>query len=195
MEGINPLTIPVENNEKIVVSGSMTDFSFLASHYPLKQVIDVVDQFLEICSISFIEYGGQVVKYSGGCVVGYFEKNQLNEAIAASKDTYKKFNLLCQPYSHYMNVTCGFGLAYGEMIQGNIGSSIKMDYTVLGNTVDQAIRLSIIARNMNKAIAVNESIKGMTNESWSFEYCEDLSDKDSNEIKQVYSLVGDSNSG
>jgi class 3 adenylate cyclase len=70
-----------------------------------------------------------------------------------------------------------------------------MDYTVLGNTVDQAIRLSIIARNMNKAIAVNESIKEMTNESWSFEYCEDLSDKDSNEIKQVYSLVGDSNSG
>ena len=195
MEGINPLTIPVENKGKIVVSGSMTDFSFLASHYPLKQVIDVLDQFLEICSISFIEYGGQVVKYSGGCVVGHFEKSQLNEAIAASMDTYKKFNLLCQPYSHYMNVTCGFGLAFGEMIQGNIGSSIKMDYTVLGNTVDQAVTLSIIARNMNKAIAVNESIKVMTNESWPFEYSEELSAKHSNEINQVYTLVEDSISG
>ena len=81
------------------------------------------------------------------------------------------------------------------VIQGNIGSSIKMDYTVLGNTVDQAVTLSIIARNMNKAIAVNESIKVMTNESWSFEYSEELSAKYSNEIRQVYSLVGDINGG
>jgi hypothetical protein len=70
-----------------------------------------------------------------------------------------------------------------------------MDYTVLGNTVDQALSLSNIARNMNKAIAVNESIKVMTNESWPFEYSEELSAKHSNEINQVYTLMEDSISG
>ena len=35
-------------------------------------------------------------------------------------------------------LNCGFGLSEGEVIQGNIGSTIKMDYTVLGDTVNLA---------------------------------------------------------
>ena len=79
-------------------------------------------------------------------------------------------------------------MSFGEMVEGNIGSSIKMDYTVLGNTVEQSINLSVIARDINKAIAVNESIKGMTDTSWFFEHSEEPAVKGNNEVMQVYVL-------
>jgi NADH dehydrogenase FAD-containing subunit/uncharacterized membrane protein YphA (DoxX/SURF4 family)/class 3 adenylate cyclase len=188
MEGVNPLTIPVRSIEKIVVSGSMTEFSVLARQYPTERAVEMVNQFLEICSASYIAYGGQVAKYSGGCVVGHFEKDQLNAAIAASVDAFNKFKVLSQETTIDGSVNCGFGMSFGEMVEGNIGSSIKMDYTVLGSTVEQSINLSMIARDINKAVAVNESIKGMTDTSWSFEHSEDSSIKHNSEAMQVYVL-------
>lgn len=186
MEGVNPLTIPVRSIEKIVVSGSMTEFSVLARQYPIERAVEMVNQFLEICSASYIAYGGQVAKYSGGCVVGHFEKDQLNAAIAASVDAFNKFKVLSQETTIDGSVNCGFGMSFGEMVEGNIGSSIKMDYTVLGSTVEQSINLSMIARDINKAVAVNEPIKGMMDTSWSFELSEDSSIIANNEAMQVY---------
>ncbi len=164
------------------------DFSLLTRQYPTEQAVELVNQFLEICSASYIAYGGQVAKYSGGCVVGHFERDQLNAAIAASVDAFSKFKALSQETTIGSSVNCGFGMSFGEMVEGNIGSSIKMDYTVLGNNVEQSINLSVIARDINKVIAVNESTKDMTDTSWSFEHSEESTVKHNNEIMQVYVL-------
>lgn len=59
---------------------------------------------------------------------------------------------------------------------------------MLGNNVEQSINLSVIARDINKVIAVNESTKDMTDTSWSFEHSEESTVKHNNEIMQVYVL-------
>jgi class 3 adenylate cyclase len=66
-------------------------------------------------------------------------------------------------------ITFGFGIVSGPMIEGNIGSSIKMDYTVLGDTVDEAIHLAAFARDKHQAIAIEESIQPSADPSWDFE--------------------------
>ena len=80
------------------------------------------------------------------------------------------------------------------MIEGNIGSSIKMDYTVLGNTVDQAVHLGALARDINRAIAITESIRLIAAQSWCFEHAGEFAFKDPNERTQVYALAAISDS-
>ena len=46
MEGINPLTIPIKKTERIVVSGSMTDFSGLSKDFALEDVVKALNNFL-----------------------------------------------------------------------------------------------------------------------------------------------------
>jgi class 3 adenylate cyclase len=189
MEGINPLTIPIKSTEKIIVSGSMTDFSVLSKDFGLEEVVKALNDYLEICSTSFIEYGGQIAKYSSGCIVAHFLPNQVDVAIAACLDAYKRLKLLVDQSPIYSVISCGFGLTLDSMIEGNIGSSIKMDYTVLGGAVDQSVNLGVFARDLYKPLAVNESIYLSADDSWGFSALGEFSFKEQNELVQVYVLT------
>jgi class 3 adenylate cyclase len=63
---------------------------------------------------------------------------------------------------------CGFGLSEGEVIQGNIGSTIKMDYTVLGDTVNLAAQLEALTRTIRRALALSEPVQQSAKGSWPF---------------------------
>lgn len=188
MEGINPLTIPIKSAKKIVVSGSLTNFATLQNQFSDEELVCTVNNFLEICSIACIEYGGQVIKYSGDCFVAHFEINQIDSAIAACVDAYKKIKELAKSYPDKKEINCGFGLASGKIVEGNIGSSIKMDYTILGNAVNQAIRFGEIARNKNQVIIISESFLTSAAKSWKFEDAETSSLNENNESTRLYAL-------
>ena len=54
------------------------------------------------------------------------------------------------------------------MIQGNIGSTIKMDYTVLGDTVNLAAQLEALTRTIRRALALSEPVQQSAKGSWPF---------------------------
>ena len=188
MEGINPLTIPIKSAKKIVVSGSLTNFATLQNQFSDEELVCTVNNFLEICSIACIEYGGQVIKYSGECFVAHFEINQIDSAIAACVDAYKRIKELAKSYPDKKEINCGFGLASGKIVEGNIGSSIKMDYTILGNAVNQAIQFGEIARNKNQVIIISESFLTNAAKSWEFEDAETSALNENNESTRLYAL-------
>ena len=169
-DGINPLTVPLKNMEKIVVSSCMTDFSALTAQFSATELINAFNDYLEICSASFIAYGGQVARYSRNGIIAHFAPDQVDTAIGACDDAYKRLQNLLANNSTFSrgSIQFGFGIVSGSLIEGNIGSSIKMDYTVLGNTVDEAMYLAVFARDMNHPIAIDESILPNADPSWGF---------------------------
>jgi NADH dehydrogenase FAD-containing subunit/class 3 adenylate cyclase/uncharacterized membrane protein YphA (DoxX/SURF4 family) len=170
-DGINPLTVPIKKMGKIVVSGCMSDFSVLKKQFSVPELINVFNDYLEICSASFITHGGQVARYSRSGIIAHFSLDQVDVAIAACEDAYKRLQSLVanNTFQDISAITFGFGIVSGPMIEGNIGSSIKMDYTVLGDTVDEAIHLAAFARDKHQAIAIEESIQPSADPSWDFE--------------------------
>jgi class 3 adenylate cyclase/CRP-like cAMP-binding protein len=188
MEGINPLTIPIKSEKKIVVSGSLTNFATLRSQFSDEELISTVNNFLEICSTACIEYGGQVIKYSGGCFVAHFELHQIDSAIAVCVDAYKRFNQQAKSFPDVIEINCGFGLASGMVLEGNIGSSIKMDYTILGIAVDQAILFGEIARNKNEVVVTDECFLKDVAKSWKFEDLETVTLERTDKPTRLYTL-------
>jgi len=57
-----------------------------------------------------------------------------------------------------------FGVATGEVIVGNVGSTDRLNYTVLGDTVNLAARLQAINKNYGTQKLVSQSV---------FEQCSD----------------------
>ncbi|MDP3280367.1 MAG: BLUF domain-containing protein [Nitrosomonas sp.] len=188
MEGINPLTIPIKSARKIVVSGTLTNFVTLRGQLSDEELVNAVNNFLEICSIACIEYGGQVIKYSGGCFVAHFEINQIDSAIAACIEAYKKFREQAKSYPGEKKINCGFGLASGMVVEGNIGSSIKMDYTILGTAVNKAIQFGEIARDESKVILIDDSFLTDVARSWKFKDAGIFALKETNELARLYAL-------
>jgi len=50
----------------------------------------------------------------------------------------------------------GFGLATGELVAGNVGSSRKLEYTVIGDPVNLAARLQELTTSLGAEILVSD---------------------------------------
>lgn len=189
-DGINPLTIPIRKMGKIVVSGSMSDFSALNKKFSVPELIDIFNDYLEICSESFIKHGGQVARYSRNGIIAHFAPDQVDVAIGACEDAYIRLQSLraensCQGIGF---IAVGFGIVSGSMIEGNIGSSIKMDYTVLGDTVDEAMHLAVFARDHDQAIAIEETILANADPSWNFVLAGEFEFSDLNKPVRIHTI-------
>ncbi|MEO0341095.1 MAG: adenylate/guanylate cyclase domain-containing protein, partial [Bacteroidota bacterium] len=62
----------------------------------------------------------------------------------------------------------GFGLAQGPVIEGNMGSTYKTDYTIIGEAVNVAARLEGLTRELRQALLFTESFKQLTSKPWTF---------------------------
>jgi NADH dehydrogenase FAD-containing subunit/class 3 adenylate cyclase/uncharacterized membrane protein YphA (DoxX/SURF4 family) len=189
-DGINPLTIPIRKMGKIVVSGSMSDFSALNKKFSVPELIEIFNDYLEICSESFIKHGGQVARYSRNGIIAHFAPDQVDVAIGACEDAYIRLQSLraensCQGIGF---IAVGFGIVSGSMIEGNIGSSIKMDYTVLGDTVDEAMHLAVFARDHDQAIAIEETILANADPSWDFVLAGEFEFSDLNKPVRIHTI-------
>jgi len=149
--GINPLTVLPHTIEKIIFFSDIVAFSTFAEKLPVQQVVDLVNQYLEICAQIISNAQGEVIKFIGDCVMASFTIEQADMAITASLNILQHLRHLRQQLNHNEPLSLlhtGIGLSCGNVIEGNMGSQVKMDYTLLGDAVNIAARLETLTRQL-----------------------------------------------
>lgn len=125
--------------------------SFAETRQP-EEVIVTLNTYLSAISECILKSGGTVDKYTGDGVMGLFGTPLTMEN---SAETARNTALSIQEVIGQINMRrrslgiptleVGIGIATGEVIVGNIGSSSRMDYTAVGNGVNLAARLEELA--------------------------------------------------
>nr|5MBJ_A Chain A, Beta subunit of photoactivated adenylyl cyclase [Beggiatoa sp. PS]5MBJ_B Chain B, Beta subunit of photoactivated adenylyl cyclase [Beggiatoa sp. PS] len=170
-QGINPLTVEPQLVEKIIFFSDILAFSTLTEKLPVNEVVILVNRYFSICTRIISAYGGEVTKFIGDCVMASFTKEQGDAAIRTSLDIISELKQL----RHHVEATnplhllyTGIGLSYGHVIEGNMGSSLKMDHTLLGDAVNVAARLEALTRQLPYALAFTAGVKKCCQAQWTF---------------------------
>ena len=71
-QGSNPLQILPSIKEKIIFFSDICSFSIFAENLPVKQVVLLVNKYLEICSRNIVRFGGEINKFIGDSVMASF---------------------------------------------------------------------------------------------------------------------------
>jgi adenylate cyclase len=110
------------------------------------------EYFEEMCKIVFA-HGGYVDKFIGDCLMAVFSApdprpNDALEATMCALEQQEKIVAMMAEWgaAGRQIFTVGMGLNTGEVVMGNLGSSDRLNYTVIGDNVNTAARLYNVAK-------------------------------------------------
>ena len=139
-------------NETIEASVAFIDicgFTSISEKELPDMVVKVLNEYFDIIVKEIIAQGGYVDKFIGDAIMAVFrDEYHLDRCIDACLTVRNKINALPAIGSENSFIpSVSIGINSGEMISGNIGSSSlkRLDYTVIGDTVNTAQRLQAAA--------------------------------------------------
>ncbi len=156
-----------ETMEATVAFIDICGFTAISETEPPDKVVKLLNEYFDIMVKEIIQEKGIVDKFIGDAIMAVFKGPfHLDRAIDACLAIRKTIDEL-PPFegkSGY-NPHVSIGINSGEMVTGNIGSSTlrRLDYTVIGDTVNTAARLQGAAKvgqiliNANSFDKVSES--------------------------------------
>ncbi|NUN64992.1 family 3 adenylate cyclase [Pseudanabaena biceps] len=189
--GFNPLDLKPRYREKIIFFADIVSFTGLTEKLQVTEVVDLLNQFFTICTKAIVSHGGEVTKFIGDCVMAYFDGDRADDALQASLEILTELEILrnqADSYSPLRVLYIGIGLAKGNVLEGNIGSHIKKEYTVIGDAVNLAARMETMTRQLNRFLVFSDSVRLGLSDRWRPVRLGDFQAKGREEIVEVYSI-------
>ncbi|MGI4874798.1 MAG: adenylate/guanylate cyclase domain-containing protein [Janthinobacterium lividum] len=158
-----------ETVEATVVFVDICGFTALSETQPAATVVALLNSYFDQIVKEIIAHGGYIDKFMGDAVMAVFRGDfHLDRAIDAALLVRTRLQAAHDPLpdgSTY-HPAISIGINTGEMVSGNIGSASlkRLDYTVIGDTVNTSQRLQSAAQP--NQIVITEKIYQLIKESF-----------------------------
>ncbi|MEQ9693838.1 adenylate/guanylate cyclase domain-containing protein [Shimia sp. SDUM112013] len=107
-----------------------------------EEVIQVLNQYFEVQAEIVERHGGDIDKFVGDELMAMFTGDEKEQrAVSCAVEIEKALAAFMQSQQASAALEVGIGMASGEVVLGAMGARDRMDYTVLGSTVNLAARL------------------------------------------------------
>ena len=149
-------------------------FSSFSEILEPEKMVSLMNEYLTEMTSILLEHKGTLDKYIGDAIVAFYgapvplEGHEYHACMTAL-EMERKLQLLREKWSSegdwpelVHNIRHRVGLNSGKMVTGNMGSSMRMNYTMMGDTVNLAARLepaakqygvyTIVAQNTYKVV-------------------------------------------
>ena len=132
---------------------------------PPDEIIPFLNDYAQAAIDAIHESGGDVLKLIGDGVLAMFTSEHLSSAKRAALRAEHRFRLNMIG----LNATRGaegravtsayVGLHVGEVFYGNIGHDDRLDFTVVGPTVNEVSRIASMCRSVDRELLVSEAFR------------------------------------
>ena len=146
-----------ETREVSVLFVDMVGSTKLASERPPQEVVDTLNEFFTVVVDVVGRHGGWVNKFEGDAALAIFGapvplSDHASKALAAARE-------LCDELGELEGFEAGIGVSSGEVVAGNIGEEQRFEYTVIGDPVNEAARLTELAKSEGGVLGSDSAIE------------------------------------
>ncbi len=134
-----------------ILFADISGFTALAERMPPREVNLILNDFFSRMTDILFQYDGTLDKYIGDGLMAVFgapmeKEDDAERAIRAAQEMMKALGAMMAGMPEERRFSIRIGINTGRVVAGNIGSSRRMDYTVIGDAVNTASRLESIAQ-------------------------------------------------
>jgi adenylate cyclase len=142
----------LQSAEATVLFADLVGFTAFAENALPERVAESLDAFLDLAVEAIFRAGGTLDKFIGDCVMAFFgapvaQEDHALRGVRAALEIQERLGAwnLRRAAEGLPGFKARVALNSGPVVVGDIGSARRVDYTVLGNTVNVASRLEGIA--------------------------------------------------
>ena len=135
-----------ETREVAVLFTDIVGSTSLAQDRPPHEVVDMLNEFFAVVVQVVEEHGGWINKFEGDAALAVFGapiplEDAADRALAAARA------LAVRLADEVPDLTAGIGVSGGTALAGNVGAEHRFEYTVIGDPVNEAARLTELAKD------------------------------------------------
>jgi adenylate cyclase len=146
-----------ETREVAALFVDLVGSTALAARRPPEEVVAALNRFFAIVVDVVEENGGSINKFEGDAVLAVFG------APVALEDPWscalRSARSLCSRLADELpDLRAGIGVSGGEAVAGNVGAAHRFEYTVIGDPVNEAARLTEVGKSLDAGVAASGSL-------------------------------------
>ena len=155
-----------DSREMTILFSDVRGFTTISEGLDAKELTLLMNEFLTPLSRVVYKHRGTIDKYMGDCIMAFWgaplpDPEHAKHAILAGIEMQRTLREL-QP--HFMErgwpeIRIGVGINTGRVSVGNMGSEVRVAYTVMGDAVNLASRLEGITKQYGVGVIVGENTK------------------------------------
>ncbi|MGI9487524.1 MAG: DUF427 domain-containing protein [Geminicoccaceae bacterium] len=154
-----------EDVHAVIWFSDLRDSTRLSETLPRATYLALLDDFFDAMAGTVMDHGGEVLKFIGDAVLAIYpiddptskQPAASTNAIEAARDAERRMAKLNEDRQAEGRPRLGYGISLhrGDLTYGNIGSSGRLDFTVIGPAVNQAARIQEMCKALDVPILLS----------------------------------------
>ena len=143
--------------EAAVIFVDLKGSTRLAAARPPDEVVGLLNAYFGVVVEVVSAHGGLINKFQGDAALAVFGapeplEDPAGQALAAARTLSHRLR------AELPQLHAGTGVSSGEVVAGNIGAEQRLEYTVIGDPVNEAARLSDLAKNTDERLLASATV-------------------------------------
>lgn len=157
--------------DAVVCMFDLNGFTALSEQLPGGEVVEMLNDYLEHVVQVIQSNEGNILKFLGDGVLAMFNIGTLEEdaraALNAAAELHCRLGRLSQERAEQGLHHTGYTLTLhaGEILYGNIGADNRLDFTVIGPTVNLTARMSDLHRAVDREVLLSDDVRRAAGET------------------------------
>lgn len=139
----------------------MRGFTSMSDRLPARAVVGVLDRYFEHVATPLAEHGGEILKFIGDATLAVFPIGEAGaadacrRALAASLDVLARIDAWSPTEAGPIQL--GIALHTGRVFYGNIGGRDRLDFTVIGASVNEVCRVEAMCKTLGEPLLMTSA--------------------------------------
>ncbi len=162
------VTLGGETREISVMFCDIRSFTSMSENMEPESIVSLLNEYFTALGKCITKNHGVINKYIGDAIMAIFgapvkSENHAMDAYCAAMEMRESLVILNESFEKrgLPKIRFGIGIHSGKVLAGNIGAENRMEYTVIGDTVNTSSRIESLCKEYKTDLLISESTLNM----------------------------------